>query len=775
MICVNKNTKEFKSLVAQAGINEHILAAKVTLWLEKNNYEGFPTVNELNIIPRTFNTKGFKIHNRAVDAKLGSFEIDEMFNNYVNLIDRKRKGFAISKEKFQKLAFNNLSLLEIGDSKILGEWDPVNNVFKGRILSSKSIRTMYNDILSIKDSINFVTSVPPDMGAMLDKAGFVKAGPPKPFTFQRKEGNEVIASEYMEKSLYFSSKEVAQKVFKKPIEKITLEEVISYDTYYNKIAILSKIISDLKSKKPISNLVESLKELSIYDYNAYKIIKKYSKHFKNSSKDEITKVFVFYTDLFKNNKYQTLNNTQLEDSVEEIKKLNIIPSDKANELLEILKILNSLLIDIEVAGSNKIVEIDTLTAPKIYDDLNNELNKTLVQFLDKFGFSFKSIEDIQSTLGIDSFATHDILNKLMFFDKNNQTELPEKASELIVYMMQFNPIITEIMGYMDKNSMFKKGVISKDEKLKAIADLLNEQLHLKTKTPLPQTLIDKLRLLFQQFLNLLSQPKISRINRKIGYIADQVLIQNQALITASLYKPGAFGKKTKQVSLEEAMLQDNFGNSIIKKLSEKGFILTGSTTLGEQGIIFRPNENLLHDIDWVSPYNRATTKKLFLEIYPDAVFVRDINGDGYYTDSWLIAPKNYKITDYKSVKTNTNKIIIDSYNIRDNDNNIVGSYKLEGNKEISEGIEGKVIDFFSYNNYNQKTPIIKNNINLVNWTDIFKAKLEFARYKDLWDYNRFIPYNNFIDNSTINEETKEPILLNDQNNEENVPGCTTPF
>jgi hypothetical protein len=134
------------------------------------------------------------------------------------------------------------------------------------------------------------------------------------------------------------------------------------------------------------------------------------------------------------------------------------------------------------------------------------------------------------------------------------------------------------------------------------------------------------------------------------------------------------------------MLQDNFGNSIIKKLSEKGFILTGSTSLGEQGIIFRPNENLLHDIDWVSPYNRATTKKLFLEIYPDAVFVRDINGDGYYTDSWLIAPKNYKITDYKSVKTNTNKIIIDSYNIRDNDNNIVGSYKLEGNKEISEGI-----------------------------------------------------------------------------------------
>ena len=683
---------------------------------------------------------GYKIYNKAVDANLSQDEIDEMFDNYVRLIDRKRKGFAITKQKFENLAFRNLALLEIGDSKILGEWDNKNNIFKGRVLSSKSIRTMYNDILSIKDSINFMASVPQDMGVMLAKAGFVKAGPAKPFTFERRDdNNKVIASEVMEKSLYFSNKEIAKKVFNKSLDTITLEEVVAYDTYFNKVAILTELINNIRLKKPINTISKSLKELSIYDYNAYKIVKKYNKYFENSNSQKINKVFVFYTDLLKNNYYKTLNNEQIESSVKAAEDAKLINKTEAEELLEIVTVLNNLLITIEMAAANKDVQIDTLTAPKVYNELNNELNKTLVQYLDKFGFSFKSIEDLQSKLGIDSFATHDILNKIIQFDKDNQTELPEKASEVIVYMMQYNPIITEIMGYMDKKSMFRDGVISKEDKLKAIADLLNEQLHLKTKTSLPESLIQKLKLLVQQFLNMLSKPMLNRVNRKVGEIAEQVLLQNQALITASLYKPGAFGQKTKQVSLKEAMDKDEFGAKIINNLSPKGFILTGSTSLGEQGVISRPSENLLHDIDWVSPFNRKKTKALFLNSYPDALFIRDIYSEKYITDSWLIAPENHRITDYNSIVTESGKIIIDSYNVRDTQNEIVGTYKLEEGKEIIEGVEGKVIDFFTYENYNQQEPVIVDNIRLTHWTDIFKAKLEFARYKDIWDYNRFIP------------------------------------
>ena len=45
--CVNKNTEEFKALAEQSNINPIILAAKVSLWQEKNGLDKFPTTDTL--------------------------------------------------------------------------------------------------------------------------------------------------------------------------------------------------------------------------------------------------------------------------------------------------------------------------------------------------------------------------------------------------------------------------------------------------------------------------------------------------------------------------------------------------------------------------------------------------------------------------------------------------------------------------------------------------------------------------------------------------------
>ena len=45
--CVNKNTEEFKALAEQSNINPLLLAAKISLWQEKNGLDSFPTVEDV--------------------------------------------------------------------------------------------------------------------------------------------------------------------------------------------------------------------------------------------------------------------------------------------------------------------------------------------------------------------------------------------------------------------------------------------------------------------------------------------------------------------------------------------------------------------------------------------------------------------------------------------------------------------------------------------------------------------------------------------------------
>ena len=71
------------------------------------------------------------------------------------------------------------------------------------------------------------------------------------------------------------------------------------------------------------------------------------------------------------------------------------------------------------------------------------------------------------------------------------------------------------------------------------------------------------------------------------------MIQNQSLITQSVYKPGSVGKKVSKISIEKALESDPFVKTIVDKMAEH-FILTGSITLSMQGAVYRPDENQLH-------------------------------------------------------------------------------------------------------------------------------------------------------------------------------------
>ena len=674
------------------------LFAKLQVEFDKGrDPEAQPMMMRINI-DRLKNT-GFQVVSNGQYLNLTKDEVDTIYENYVNLMDRKREGKAVDREKFQQV-FDNLQVFKSKNTYIFGEWDLKNNVFKGRLMSSPNIKELYNELDTLFANIDFVASVPEDIGRMLEKKKLYKLNVDKAYNFR---GEDMI------KNLYFSNEALVEKIFKTKADQVTPEQIVNYDLFFNYWSLIFEL-KKLYEQKNYDKIFPILNQIGIYDYNAYRLVKK-------------------------------------------IKSAKVTEADIDSVVNEIIK--NSAINKINIDKT------DLLNNPKIYNELNNELNKTLASYLSKFGIKTEVLENIQDRLGIDSLAHVDILNKIIYTNKNNQQDYPQQAGKVIAFMMQHNPLITEITSSMKKSAMFKN--LSKDELLEAVGDLISQELHKKTNTQLPKSLTESIKNLIKQFFDFLNNLKISRINKNIGYIADNILIQNQSLITQSVYKPGSVGKKVSKISIEKALESDPFAKTIVDKMAEH-FILTGSITLSMQGTIYRPDENQLHDLDWVSPIPRSKAIEIFNKLYPKNKYIRNIYNEEYQTDTWLIAPEGYTIqnlqldTSKKVFKNgvvtgSTNKII--GYDVVDSNGNVVSSY-LPLTDSHTGKIEAKLIDIFTYEkNIEEKTAGRKVTLDsgtvleIANWQNTFNAKLEFGRLKDIWDYNRFIPNENIYEDTSL--------------------------
>jgi hypothetical protein len=270
----------------------------------------------------------------------------------------------------------------------------------------------------------------------------------------------------------------------------------------------------------------------------------------------------------------------------------------------------------------------------LIEKAGSDASKILETYLSSFGITVKDITEMKKRVGVDEMGFADILSKIAYV--KNKESLPPVAGEFIAYMMQHNSLVKDIIIELSKTKDYKG--LSKSKYFKIIGELIANDLQNKIDKKYSKSLIDLIRELLNRFFNKVKTVNVDLINKNIGIITNNILQQNVKLVAASLYKPGAYGKPVQQVSIEEALKKDAFGASIIEKLAKQGFILTGSTALSEQGTILRPDENPLHDIDWVSPFTTEETISKFLEIYPEAIFVRTIEANNYRTDSYIIAP-----------------------------------------------------------------------------------------------------------------------------------------
>ena len=643
-----------------------------------------------------------------------------LYKNYSELMGKNeaRKNSVTSFKSFVGYITNS-NVIKYKDTYIFGTFDPKKNVFISNINSSPTSKELLAEAIPyISKQFDVIGFAPIDVVTKYKRSGYSVSTAFFDYTFK---------GEKMQKYMYASNPGISMRLFGKPIEEVSVDEIKSLNNRELALYAYKKVKDEIIKNEENSDkevLRESLIQLRVPSHIIYNTLKNLDTWLDNSRESaDDAKIALEERGEIYNKRFppkRRLIKKYLEKSLRKLydfEKINVDP-----------------------IGFNYL--------NRAVPEAENELNKLLVNYLASFGIKFE-YTDIKEKLGLDSLGVADIFNKIAYVDKNNTEELPNVAGKFIAFMLQYSPLVTETYEALRQYSRYKTS--SKDELLDVIGELISEQLHKKTNTEIPKSLLDKIKLIIDYVFNVITKIRANKINRNVGIIVDNVLSRNKSLIIPGRFKPGAEGKAVGRINLQEALDNDTFATDIVNKMADT-FILTGSTTLSEQGIIFRPKENQVHDLDWISTLNREESKKIFEELFPNNIFIREIVNEesDYTTDTWLIAPDGYTIKNIK-YKGRNNKVV--DYDIVDSKGKVVSKYISKTDSHTGD-IGAKAIDIFSYTNVTpEKTSnmpmVLKSGLTLkiASWRNTLQAKINFSRIKDIWDYNRFIPFE-YIESDT---------------------------
>ena len=245
-------------------------------------------------------------------------------------------------------------------------------------------------------------------------------------------------------------------------------------------------------------------------------------------------------------------------------------------------------------------------------------------------------------------------------------------------------------------------------------------------------------------------------------IISQVLVNNKEIILGDNSLQGK-----ERVTLEKALKESKHGENIIRFLSNEGLTLVGSVAVSEQGSVYRKLGHLMHDIDWVVPYDykeEDPSIKLKKE-FNGTKMVREFDSPTYYTKTYIVPPKGYTVVNMTFFRPNEfgeNKYIA-GYDVVDSNGKVVSNYRRyynvkedsnkatedreiynEGLTNVDKNLNASSVDFF-YNKEKAKYPPLKTKLSdgteilISNWLSAFTEKLKYGRNKDLVDWVNFIP------------------------------------
>lgn len=412
-----------------------------------------------------------------------------------------------------------------------------------------------------------------------------------------------------------------------------------------------------------------------------------------------------------------------------------------------------------------------LTNPK-FNRFNQEVSsynsiKDAVQdFMSNFGFTFEEFSEKGYSI--------DYLDRVI--KGFNTGDIVDGTGELIAFMMQYNgkaqSIIADLAvkaGDVKKSEIYKDGkvnssvykALNKEKYIKVLGRSISRELQTqfdeikygkptKTKVSKINEIIDIIR----EFLSitLSSARVIKELSDFSKYVSYNVLADNSSMITASLRKPGdEDAGRVEKVDVYKALSDNPYELDIIQKLSDKGIALAGSTAMAAQGTVYRPVENPLHDLDFETTGNmdRHQLEETITPVIDNLTHIRSIENPDYTIETYLTLDRPYVLERNDTIKGIT--VIKDATT-----KEVLGSF-VDNNLELREGVQGKLLDFFTKQNPEYapfKYSFKGKTILMGNYKTAMKAKLEYGRLKDLFDYNRFVKNGRQYPNATTEQWNK---------------------
>lgn len=392
-----------------------------------------------------------------------------------------------------------------------------------------------------------------------------------------------------------------------------------------------------------------------------------------------------------------------------------------------------------------------LNSKEKLDPAIKELDSYLLNFFKQFGVKSKEFDNLKEKLGVDALGATDVLNKLIWLNKNRNAEtVPEEVGHMAVMLMgENNPIIRDLLVEITQWSEYQS---IKDQympiynnekqvKIEAIGKLIAKSLVKNYKASgLNKSLLEKALNFIENLIeSLFGSSNLVDAMRYNERLADHIAIN---ILSGNSNYLNKFTNNYKKLDYNEVIKNNSFAQSLIENFTSKNAKLTGSIAIAGQGeVIYRDPTDPIHDIDFnVDSFEDYENLKKEVE---------KLNGVPYHF-GWNNAQKDYItyafIVPEKGLKVEVLK--------RDFErgNGWVTEYRLVdkvGNPVLRTTKNHVAMDFFVYKNGNANTKGI-----FKSYTDIYKGKMTlsplgnnerfFQREKDQKDYVLSSPknYNN---------------------------------
>lgn len=395
----------------------------------------------------------------------------------------------------------------------------------------------------------------------------------------------------------------------------------------------------------------------------------------------------------------------------------------------------------------------TNTRYRLVQSNEEAMTKTVKRFLSNFDIKLNEIDEFNSNEPL-----FDALNRVI--NVRNADDITDGTGYAVAFMMQHSPLIKELISlHQSGNQSFKvKGIrrsirkrgeftiddvtrdLDKDEALKEIGKDIAVELrkfynlqHVRKSN----SYIAKIWEVIKEFFNNMTHRQrtiLNTIQNNTVQIANAIILNDDSIVRSTLTKPGTT-TKAERVDIGKALKENPYEDEIIRKLQNHNIALAGSASIALSGTLFRPSENPLHDIDFqAAGKSKEEMDTIIKKEFPHSTHIRTIDNDGNATQTYLILDREFTLSHTKDSS---------QYFIKDKDGNTIGSF-IGSELVLAKDVKGKFLDFFTgKSSFGHHAMSINGRTYLISdYRNAMDAKIDWAREKDIWDYN------NFVSNST---------------------------